>query len=514
MAVTRFIEYRLPPHLSIDELCQKLAAQLVYRGRGHLKRIFLDSFDRRLHRAELTLAVQESDGHADLVCRKSSDSSVLASIPWQRPPPRFAGDLNVLDRKPRWSKLLGVRALLPLVTLDCNAHSYEHPDGALRLWLGDTWSHILGREDAQPIGAWLFLEVDSEAMAFLAPTTTLSACIQDLQPVDSLNHALNALDRNPEPGEGMPEPPLSADQRADAAVKGILLKQLALIEANEPGVLARWDSEFLHDFRVAVRRTRSLLGQIKGIFPAKVVRQYGAAFAWLGQITGEPRDLDVYVPGFDQLKARLPKALREDLEPLRAELSERLDQTYRRLHRQLAIRRYRRVLTSWRAYLEQPVPRRPSAPHARLPFKQVAAARIRKLFRRAVRQGRAIDEDTPAEQLHELRKTCKKLRYLIEASQELYPDDAIRPAIRQLKQLQEYLGEYQDIHTQIAWLQALADGLRDRPEIPTRTLLAMGALQGILERRQEKLRADLPHRFKAFGGKEARTHFQALFRDR
>ncbi|MFC1662475.1 CHAD domain-containing protein, partial [Gemmatimonadota bacterium] len=39
------------------------------------------------------------------------------------------------------------------------------------------------------------------------------------------------------------------------------------MRANEVGMLKNLDSEFLHDFRVAVRRTRSGLTQLKGVFP-------------------------------------------------------------------------------------------------------------------------------------------------------------------------------------------------------------------------------------------------------
>ena len=47
----------------------------------------------------------------------------------------------------------------------------------------------------------------------------------------------------------------------------IHLALLGILVANEPGLRANLDTEFLHDFRVAVRRTRSLLGQIRHVFP-------------------------------------------------------------------------------------------------------------------------------------------------------------------------------------------------------------------------------------------------------
>ena len=55
--------------------------------------------------------------------------------------------------------------------------------------------------------------------------------------------------------------------RAETAPGEIHLALLGILLANEPGLRANLDTEFLHDFRVAVRRTRALLGQIKQVFP-------------------------------------------------------------------------------------------------------------------------------------------------------------------------------------------------------------------------------------------------------
>ena len=51
---------------------------------------------------------------------------------------------------------------------------------------------------------------------------------------------------------------------------------------NKPGILADHDTEFLHDFRVACRRTRSALTQLKGILPASVAAPFNAEFKWPG----------------------------------------------------------------------------------------------------------------------------------------------------------------------------------------------------------------------------------------
>jgi CHAD domain-containing protein len=85
-----------------------------------------------------------------------------------------------------------------------------------------------------------------------------------------------------------PDLQLQPSMPAGEAARRILQNQLEAMEANEEGTCAARDPEFLHDFRVAVRRTRSALSQIKGVLPAPVLERFRPEFAWLGEITADP----------------------------------------------------------------------------------------------------------------------------------------------------------------------------------------------------------------------------------
>ena len=63
--------------------------------------------------------------------------------------------------------------------------------------------------------------------------------------------------------------PLDPSMRTDAALRRILVALLAAMRANEDGTRRDLDPEYLHDFRVAIRRTRSCLGQVKGVLDRK-----------------------------------------------------------------------------------------------------------------------------------------------------------------------------------------------------------------------------------------------------
>jgi len=317
--------------------------------------------------------------------------------------------------------------------------------------------------------------------------------------------------------ESLIPPPVENPQdeallRGDSATKAILLRQLQAMEANEAGVLLNEDPECLHDFRIAIRRTRSALSQIKDVFPRRSLARFAPRFAWLGKITSEPRDFDVYLLGFDDLKSDLPKPFQESIEPLRGFLEHHADLAHVELAKQIQSRRYRSLLADWRKFLSLPCPKRPSAAQALTPIKDIADARIWTLFRRVLKQGRAIAPDTPSESIHELRKTCKKLRYLLEFFRLLYPPEEVNRPIKHLKRLQDYLGDFQDVHARISMLQAISHEMRETPSVPTEALLAMGVLLSALDRRQAKLREDFPEHFDPFARSRNRARFRALFK--
>ena len=104
-------------------------------------------------------------------------------------------------------------------------------------------------------------------------------------------------------------------------------------------------------------------------------------------------------------------------------------------------------------------------------MRELASHRITRVYRKMVKMGRAIDDDSPAEDLHELRKVGKELRYLLEFFSSLYPADVVKPFIKTLKGLQDQLGRFQDREVQANALRALA------PEVgQPATVMAMGVL--------------------------------------
>ena len=89
-------------------------------------------------------------------------------------------------------------------------------------------------------------------------------------------------------------------------------------------------------------------------------------------------------------------------------------------------------------------------------FSRDASGSIRRLWQRSLKEGRAIPDEEAHLAFHELRKTCKKLRYLLEAFRPLYSKTEILAPVKSLKQFQDLLGVMNDNYVQKELMKQLS----------------------------------------------------------
>ena len=97
---------------------------------------------------------------------------------------------------------------------------------------------------------------------------------------------------------GLPEAELRPDLPAIEGFRSVLADLAEVIARNRQGTMERADPEFLHDLRVAARRSRAVLAAGGRVIPDDVRREARLGFALLSDLTGPPRDLDVYLLGW------------------------------------------------------------------------------------------------------------------------------------------------------------------------------------------------------------------------
>ena len=284
---------------------------------------------------------------------------------------------------------------------------------------------------------------------------------------------------------------------------------LATIKANIDGTKQNIDSEYLHDLRVAVRRTRSALTQIKGLFTAEQLETFKTHFAWIGKTTGAVRDLDVYLLAFNDYQQQLPESEQAALLPFKDFLIKQHRKEQRKLRTVLNSAEFKQKITEWEQFLNNKEAMR--GENSELLTQDMANQQIWKLYKKVKKQGLAIDQDTPAEALHDLRKTCKKLRYMMEFFQSIYPNE-IHLLIKRLKKLLNNLGDFQDFEVQVQQLKIFSEQMLKENKVKAATYISIGILVKQLIDKQHQAREDFQTIFNTFSTKTIDQQFKQIFK--
>ena len=513
------------PKLSPEPAAEILAAlaalgELKIERPVPLRRTYFDTFDWRLHRAGCALALERTaPGKAQVCLRGLADNRLLghAATPPAAAMPRFARELPPGPLRRDLEPIVAMRALLPVaharLSVQHAALLDEQGKIVLRLAVEQGWAGTADGRCDRVLPVRVRLDpVKGYRKALRRAQAVLDAELKLPPTGQLLDDVLTAIGREAEDYAARPTAELHPDLPAGEAVRRILLTLLAMMQRNIEGVRAATDTEFLHDFRIAVRRTRSLLGLLKGVFPPPLLDRFRPDFKWLGEITGPMRDLDVYLLKLPEYRERLPVEMRDDLQPLQIYLERRRETAQRELVRQLCSARRCKLIEDWWLFLATDFNPADWPAGASRPAGDVARRRTWKAYRKLLRDGRAITPASPAAALHTLRIDCKKFRYLVEFFQPLYAPGQLRGIIKALKALQDNLGEFQDLEVQADALKRFAQEMETRKAgLPAATFMAMGVLIDSLYKRQARARTDFAALFTRFARPKNQARCRALF---
>ena len=299
-------------------------------------------------------------------------------------------------------------------------------------------------------------------------------------------------------------------QRTDIVVKGVFLELLDSMKHHEARLREEHSEKVLHGFRIAVRKTRSLLSQCKDVLPANRLSRFKREFYWLGNFTSGPRDLDVYLISVKKLK-RNPSIAPVQIDAFIEYLLTRRDQEHQRLYDSLQSSRYERLKQDWEAFLNSPVPHSSALGLAQIPVKDFSSQGIWTCYARVIKQGQHLDSHSSDAKVHELRKSCKKLRYMIEFFRELYPGKKIKTEIKQLKAVQDQLGEFQDLCVQEGIMNDFIQALDSDIWSPASTRQLMDKLLDKSIKKKKALHKKIPRVFSKYSSKDYQSKCKKLF---
>lgn len=296
------------------------------------------------------------------------------------------------------------------------------------------------------------------------------------------------------------------------SARELLLSTLGVIHANGQWIPKNIDTEFLHDYRVAIRRTRSILAQLKGVFPPEELSRYKLAFRDLGKRTNNLRDQDVYLLQAERFRDLLPVTMRDSLNPFFNDLRNRHKKELRSFSRHLDSEKYRLLIKEWKLFLRDGMSSDPGiVPGARNKTSDVAVSTIEKAWKKVIRHGRNISRIATDTELHALRIDCKKLRYLLEFYASVFPTKILQMVVRQLKELQENLGAFVDLSVQQNYLNEYLSNLKPGTEnIPFAA--SLGGLITALYHEREKVRMNFHNTFDKFDRPETQALLNELLK--
>lgn len=243
---------------------------------------------------------------------------------------------------------------------------------------------------------------------------------------------------------------LAPDTAVDAALRAVIAHGTNVLVANAHGALASDDAEFIHQARVALRRMRSALRIFKRVpFPAALADE----MRWAAQVLGQSRDWDVFaettLPRFVAAVAaqagaagNAPPDRRADAwaAPLHAGAAAWRAGARVKVRAALGSARFAQLtvrLLQWAAR-----PDRDDAPNASL--RKLAASKLQRAHDRLFEAARFFVALSPERQ-HRVRILAKRLRYALDLFAVALPKKTTAAFHDRLAELQDVLGEMNDI---------------------------------------------------------------------
>ncbi|WP_349358450.1 CYTH and CHAD domain-containing protein [Stappia sp.] len=285
---------------------------------------------------------------------------------------------------------------------------------------------------------------------------------------------------------------------AETAFRAVLRSCLTQIAANRDAILDTDDPEGPHQMRVGLRRLRSALRvHRKYIDPERHAALDANARALAARV-GALRDLDVLT---DEIVAPVEAIAGGSVAVDRLHDTIAAERAAERLRLREAVQSasVNEVLFDLGAMAEGNGWQRQAgdddtpAPALTMPVTDFARAALEKRWKAAAKLGVRID-DLTLEERHDLRKTLKKLRYVLEFYQPLFKPKTVKPFLKTLKRLQDVFGYLNDV----VMAQKLAELAAARGDDPTgdpdgdpgsdarALMLAAGFVMGWHERRAEE----------------------------
>ena len=426
---------------------RRLPALAGIRGRTvRLQATYFDTPDFELRRREMALRLRRAGRRwiQTLKTGRSGAGGLHSREEWEADRPGPTLDLGLLagtplDEAPDVASRLG-----EVFTVDMRRTSWEvevSPGNRVEVALDR--GEVRRGERTDPIS-----EVEIESLSG-DPLAVFDLAERLMQPGETVAALLPSAITKAQRGYRLADADTAGPVRASPAqlepgmspahaARAIVAAALEQLHANQPGVIAGEDPEYLHQFRVALRRLRSALGVFGAVLEpeAQALRE---ALRWIAEHAGAARDWDVFATSTLPLLVRAygdPRTARS----LRARAALRRRTANATLREALLSRQWALMQLALARWLASPAAEPDPGAEALPDF----ALRVtRKRHQRLLRDARQLSALTPAER-HALRLDAKRLRYALEGMAPLFRRRRVAALLEALSGIQDDLGRAND----------------------------------------------------------------------
>ena len=225
-------------------------------------------------------------------------------------------------------------------------------------------------------------------------------------------------------------------------------------------LLSNREDESLHQLRIAARRSIVLMDEFRSVSKSDQIHLHRKTLKKMIDISNHKRDLDVMRDYFHSLGKVYDDVA---LQQLNGYLKEMQIQADRKLFSYLQSVGYSKGLESWKAYLEK-VSKNDCTAEGEAGIQLLSKKVIYERFSVIKEEIIFLDKKKRKrmKDLHALRISYKKLRYLLETFSSLYKKHELRSLLKQIKKIQNLLGHLHDNYQQKEVLERVLENEKNK----------------------------------------------------
>ncbi len=267
-------------------------------------------------------------------------------------------------------------------------------------------------------------------------------------------------------------PEIDAHWSVCHTIKMIAAHLLNVLETYVPGIISDIDTEFLHNYRVAVRRFRVVIGQLKNELQEESFNTVQASLKAICSHTGDLRDLDVLLLNRHRYIGMVPRQLQRGLELFFNYITEKRRESHANTVAYFSSKEYTETIQTIRSVFNLPgiTLCRSSFNSVQQTVTMIIEKRFKKLRKKIVQFSRNKDI------IHKIRIDCKKVRYLLELFGQLYSSKMTKKMVKDLKKFQTHLGNLHDIFVQQELLVHSIHAMEESTDGTSEATAAVGGL--------------------------------------